>query len=215
MSDWPDGLKTGPIGEWPSVMTSRRTLSPFSATLTSTLALLRRELRELDAKNTEMLIAISPGAFTLAGRPYANAKPDHPGIILSFDTSFGHLSYPADQYTTWQDNLRAVALSLEALRKVDRYGVTKRSEQYRGFLAIEARAAGAFTSDEAAMRFLGEVAEMIVDPNLEMVAAYETGARRRIAAKALFHSHPDRGGDRDVYDKALAAQEHLRSSGLL
>lgn len=204
--DWPDGLKTGPIGEWPGVMTSRRTLSPFSATLTSTLALLKRELRELGAKNTEMLIAISPGAFTLAGRPYANAKPDHPGIILSFDTSFGHLSYPADQYTTWQDNLRAVALSLEALRKVDRYGVTKRSEQYRGFLAIEATAAPAgFATADAALTWLGRVTDTNPLANPPYV----------VLRKAQRRAHPDAGGDTALFQRVSLAEAKLRESGLL
>lgn len=42
----------------------------------------------------------------------------------------GHLSYPCDTFTTLQDNLRVIALALEALRMVDRYGVTRRGEQY-------------------------------------------------------------------------------------
>lgn len=226
MSDWPDSLKVGPIREWPGELTRERKFAPFktaefdsyrrrSTPLSSTLELLDRELRMLSAKNAEMLVAIAPSDFRLDGKPRAQAKATHPGVILSFDSKVGHLSYPCDTFTTWQDNLRAIAKALEALRMVDRYGVTKRGEQYRGFLAIEARATGAFTSDEAAMRYLAGVADMIVDPALEMVSAFDLGERRRIAARALFHSHPDRGGDRGVYEKAIAAQEHLRRSELL
>src|SRR5690606_24676973 len=88
------------------------------------------------------------------------AKAAHPGVILSFDSKVGHLSYPCDTFTSWQDNLRAVALALEALRKLDRYGVTKRGEQYRGFLAIEATAAPAgFATADDALHFIGVLAQ--------------------------------------------------------
>lgn len=211
MTDWPEGLKTGPIGEWPGAMTPRRTISPFSANLTSTLTLLKRELRELGAKNVEMLIAVPPGAFRQDGRPYANAKPEHPGIILSFDTKAGHLSYPADQYTTWQDNLRAIALSLDALRKVDRYGVTKRGEQYRGFLAIEARPAGMVTSEEQALRFIGAWArlEHPVSP-----ATIKANLRQNLRL-AQRYSHPDGGGTAEGFQQVTAAEKYLRENGVL
>jgi hypothetical protein len=38
----------------------------------------------------------------------------------------------------WQHNVRAIALGLEALRKVDRYGITRRGEQYAGWKALPA-----------------------------------------------------------------------------
>src|SRR5579863_10251967 len=55
---------------------------------------------------------------------YAGAKLRTQGIILTFNSKHGPLSYPCDKYSNWQANLRAIALSLEALRAVDRYGVT-------------------------------------------------------------------------------------------
>jgi hypothetical protein len=136
MSDWPDTLKCAPVRVWPGELTRTRTRSQFKAGLRDTLQLLDRELFHLTETHTqreslEMLIAIPAGdAWRLDGRPRANAVPEHPGVIVSLDSKFGHLSYPCDTFTTWQDNLRAVALALEALRKVDRYGVTKRGEQY-------------------------------------------------------------------------------------
>lgn len=129
MSAWPETVKVGPIGDWPGEPTRPRRVSNFSATLTDTLRILRRDIYYLvDTKaqqdSAEVLVAIPAGAFRLDGRPYANAKAEHPGIIFSIDSRHGHLSYPCDTFTTWEDNLRAVALALEALRKVDRYGVT-------------------------------------------------------------------------------------------
>jgi hypothetical protein len=119
MSAWPETMKVGPIGEWPEVLTANRQVSKFSATLSDTLTLLDREIYHLvDTKaqqeSAELLIAIPPGAFRVDGRPYANAKAEHPGVIFSIDSPYGHLSYPCDTFTTWQDNLRAIALALEA-----------------------------------------------------------------------------------------------------
>jgi hypothetical protein len=162
--EWPDGLKAGPISQWPGELTRHRQRSKFKAGLRDTLTTLNSELYHLtetrsQRESVEMLIAIPPGdQWRLDGRPRANATPEHPGVIVSLDSKFGHLSYPCDTFTTWQDNLRAVALALEALRKVDRYGVTKRGEQYRGFLAIEATAAPAgFPSAVDAIGFVRAV----------------------------------------------------------
>jgi len=53
---------------------------------------------------------------------------------------------PCDSFRDWEANLRAIALSLEHLRAVDRYGVTtEEEEQYTGWLRLPA--AGA--TDEA------------------------------------------------------------------
>jgi len=216
MSAWPEGMTVAPIREWPGALTARRQRSNFSASWSATLSLLNSELRHLGARDRELLVAISPEDFRLDGKPRANARQHHPGVILSFDAKVGHLSYAVDTFDRWQDNVRGIAKSLEALRMVDRYGTTKHGEQYRGFLALEARAAGAFTSDESAFRYLADAAAMTIDPLLSAVDAYDTGARRRIAARALFHTHPDReGGDRDVFERCMAAQTHLKEAGLL
>ncbi len=166
MSDWPDGLNVGPIRVWPGELTPRnkRQSSQFKSTLSATLTLLGKEIWHItDSRarrdTAEMLIAIPAGdAWRLDGKPRANAIPEHPGIVFSIESKHGHLSYPCDNFTTWQANLRAVALALEALRKVDRYGVTKHGEQYRGFLAVESGRASAagFLRAEDALDFLAE-----------------------------------------------------------
>lgn len=216
MSGWPDTLKSGPIREWPGELTRNRVVSKFKAPLTDTLQVLDREVSHLTENRTqreslEMLIAIpaGPDSWRLDGRPRANAIPEHPGIILSLDSRFGHLSYPCDTFTTWQANLRAVALALEALRKVDRYGVTKRGEQYRGFLALEATAApaGFVTADDARM-FLVETGGLaVVHGDREGLARALRAAQRR--------AHPDTGGDAATFQRVSLAEAKLREAGLL
>lgn len=213
MSAWPETMKVGPIGDWPGELTRQRRVSNFSATFSDTLRILRREIYNLvDTKaqqdSAEVLIAIPAGAFRLDGRPYANAKAEHPGIIFSIDSRHGHLSYPCDTFTTWQDNLRAVALALEALRKVDRYGVTKRGQQYRGFLAIEATAVPAgFATVDSAIAFLATF-----HPTIPGAA---TVPPRLLLRSAQRKAHPDHGGDDTTFQRVSLAEAKLREAGVL
>ena len=73
------------------------------------------------------------------GAPRANARPmAHPGVEVSFDSRYGRLTYATDVFTDWRDNVRAIALGLEALRAVERWGVAKRGQQYAGFALLTA-----------------------------------------------------------------------------
>ena len=53
--------------------------------------------------------------------------------MVAFESKHGPLKYATDVFDHWHANLRAIALGLEALRKVERYGITQRGEQYTGF----------------------------------------------------------------------------------
>lgn len=208
MNYWPDGMAVDPIGEWPGALTVRRQRSNFASTLSATMEVLRRELRQLGAQNARLQIAIDAAAFRLDGKPRATAKPEHPGIILTLDSKHGPLSYPCDTYTTWQDNLRAIALALEALRKVDRYGVTRNGEQYRGFLALESTAAPAgFANADAAYAWL-----------LALVGAEDLPgqpAAQMLIRKAKRITHPDVGGDADTFQRVTLAEQYLKQNGAI
>lgn len=210
MTDWPAGMTVAPIREWPGQMTARRTRSNFSALMTDRLELLRRELRMLGAKNIELLVAIPAEQFRLDGYPRATARAEHPGIILSFDTpNLGHLSYPCDSFDRWEDNLYGVAKSLEALRMVDRYGVTKRGEQYRGFLALEATAMPSTPFTHEPDSILGWLMRI---PGVETAAGDHIATVLRRAQRA---THPDHGGDPEEFRLVTLAETYLREAGVL
>jgi hypothetical protein len=201
-------MTVAPIREWPGALTARRQRSNFSASWSATLSLLNSELRHLGARDRELLVAISPEDFRLDGKPRANAKQQHPGVILSFDAKVGHLSYAVDTFDRWQDNVRGIAKSLEALRMVDRYGTTKHGEQYRGFLALEATAASAGFGDWS------EALTWLVD----LVGAEELPgdpAPAMVLRKAQRISHPDVGGDTATFQRVSLAEVKLREEGLL
>jgi hypothetical protein len=167
--------------------------SPFGSTLTKTLETLERELRMLGATKIVVELDVREQDIRLDGYPRANAKLGNPAVAISFESKHGPLRYATGEYRTWQDNLRAIALSMESLRAVDRYGVSKRGEQYRGWRAIAAGSQSvedAIPDAEAARAFLAE--------------KYDGDLRR-----ALFASHPDHGGSSEDFHKVARCKELL------
>lgn len=192
-----------PLGPWTGPVTKDRTYSPFKATWTATLGLLDRELRALSARRWILQIDVSERWIRQDGQLYARAQPASPAVRVAFESRHGPLTYACDRFSDWQDNVRAIALSLEALRKVERYGVAGRGEQYRGWVAIEATAAK-MTREQAAEFIahwsgLGSNLALLSNP-ANLVAAYRAAARR---------AHPDAGGDHDTMARLNAARDLL------
>lgn len=188
------GVTFRPIDDWPGGLTRGRGSSAFSASLTSTLDLLARELRALASKRIVLQIAVGERDLRLDGFPRADARPAHPGVIVAFESKWGPLKYATDVYWTWQDNLRAIALAMEALRKVDRYGVSKRGEQYRGWQALPQ------STDSVDNITTREQARTILEP-------FGGDVKR-----ALFESHPDHGGDPELFRRVLRARDVLAAA---
>lgn len=200
-----------PLVAWPGELTKYRVPSRFKAAWSDTLDLLDRELYHLGAKNTVIQMAMRESDFRLDGAPKAHARPDHPGVILSTDSPYGPLSYPCDRFTHWEDNVRAIALALEALRKVDRYGVTKNGEQYTGWKQLGAgRPTGSMTVEQAAIFLAAATGEpcdggdFLDAPGVPHKASVERGYR--VAVKRL---HPDTGGNVEDFQKLQEAKRVL------
>jgi hypothetical protein len=170
----------------------QRRQSPFESSWTSTRELLARELRQLHARNVILEVDVLPGQIRLDGELYAAAKVQSPAVRLHFDTNDGHVSFPADRFTGWQDNVRAIALAMEALRKIERYGIGRGDEQYSGFLQLEAGqgvALGGMARDQAERALA------------EWGGPFESPAGMRVAyRRARAAAHPDRSGDRSAWE---------------
>lgn len=197
-----------PLTTWPGSRTSRRQRDRFDTSWSSTLDLLERELRHLGGTHIVIEIALKEDQIRLDGWPRADARPSDPGVVISFDSRYGPLRYATDVFFDWQANVRAVALGLEALRKVDRYGITRRGEQYKGWKQLPpgiALGPAGFDSREAAAEFLSKhssfgsvkapAATLIDNPERARLAYRE-------AAKRL---HPDAGGDTAEFQRLQAA----------
>lgn len=197
MTDWPYGMIVRPIQQWPGKLRTSRARSNFSAPWRSTLLLLDKEISAIGGRRVVLQVAIPEQQFRLDGYPRAHAVQEHPGVVLALESTHGPLQYPCDAFDRWQDNLRAIALSLEALRKVDRYGVAGHGQQYTGWKQI-----GSGSMSEAAARtVLAEWAGLTHEP---------TAALDLLVKRARIRAHPDRnGGDRTAWDRIEQAARVL------
>lgn len=189
-----------PLEQWPGKRENFkiRRDATFRSTYPQTLYLLEAELGKLRAKD----IVIQVEGLTLEyirndGWPKSgNWRNGYggPGVVVTFQSSKGTISMPCDKFLDWQDNLRAIAKSLEALRMVDRYGVTRGNEQYRGWTQI---GNGNGKMDRAsALKFMASLHSSPVE-NLARLSAEQL---RAICRTAKIENHPDRG--KDEVDKA-------------
>jgi curved DNA-binding protein CbpA len=198
-------LRFVPIQQWPGEKTKSRQSSSFRSKYIQTLDLLEAELKHLWAKDTVLQAFISWQDVRNDGLPKSNAAFTDPGVILTFESRNGALSFPCDRYTDWQANLRAIALSLEALRAVNRYGVTRRAEQYQGWRQLAPPSDKPFPNKDAAAIYLcGHGGDIRPDAWRALVSSPDlrNQAYRRAAAKL----HPDvPGGSHDEFVKLQAA----------
>jgi hypothetical protein len=206
MAKWPEKQETGPD----------RRKAPFSSPWTNTIELLASELDKLSARTVTLHTMHSPHDVRLDGKLRGDStNPKHPGVVLTFEkfegwseeeqqSKYVEMRFPCDTFIYWKDNVRAIALALEALRKIDRYGV-RSGMQYAGFKALPP---GDFTVDmtpELAADFIAKAAGMgnvpaIATSIIQNVVFGESVYRT--AAKAL---HPDKSGNADEFKKLESA----------
>jgi hypothetical protein len=186
--------------------------SQFSAGWSDTLCLLEREVAHLGGREFVLQVDVEEEDIRLDGQIRASARPKTPAVAVAFESKDGPLLFVCGRFSAWQDNTRAIALGLEALRRVDRYGITQSDEQYRGFRAlICAVPMPAQMSLEDAARFLLEYGGggFVVE---DVIASRDVrNTLYRIAAKKL---HPDVGGDGALFAKLTEARELLDESGM-
>lgn len=111
-----------------------------------------------------------------------------------------------DRWNDWQANLRGIALGLEAQRKLERYGITSRGEQYTGWKALgSGREMGAGMTREEA-RLLLEEHSGLATAHIDLATSDEL---YRCAAKL---HHPDVGGDAALFARITDARNVLASA---
>jgi hypothetical protein len=177
-----------PLPGWPYPETvERRSRHVFKAPWSNTMSLLQRELTMLGADSIVLGAGFREQDIRLDGLPRSGARePLHPGIELSFDSPHGRLVYATDAVDHWQANVRSIALGLEALRAVDRYGITRRGEQYAGWRQLPAGDDSLVKRGQALIAEHGGITE------------------------ALKVTHPDLGGRDDDFRAVQAAREANR-----
>lgn len=189
-----------PLGPWRRPVTDPRLPAyRFTAPWSATLALLETELRHLDVQGVVAVrVDVQAGGIRRDGMLKADARVKSPAVAISFASKHGPLSYATDNYDHWQANVRAVALSLNALRAVDRYGISRTGEQYAGWRAIAAPRAAAFATVEDAIGWLRG------HPDLGDTTGLSPTALLQRAVRVM---HPDVAPDRARWDLLQEARQ--------
>lgn len=226
-----------PLGDWPGEpVRERESAARFTTSLGVTLAELTRELDLIDARSPVLLVDVELEHIRRGGGSLLRA-PRTPGVVLEFEqptrdakgaTTTALARYPCDTYWTWEANLRAIMLTLRALRAVERYGAAGNGQQYRGFLALGsgngAPGSGAGGVNTGALQLSPErAARILVDAHPDMqgagqwfrdniakalptMPAAELLAFVRLVRNAV---HPDAGGSAGLFATVNAAADVL------
>jgi len=179
---WPDG--------WPRTSPAARRRSHFKTSFGSARDKLLGEIRRLGGSDP---IISSDIPRRNDGLPYAEAKPKSgdPGIACYFTRKGKQLCFACDCYLSVDSNLHAIALTIEALRGIARWGTGDMMEAaFTGFTALPERAGPANWWET-----LGVPINATLDQAKE---AY------RILVKK---HHPDAGGDPELFRRLQEAWE--------
>lgn len=196
-----------PLLDWPHPQT-RHERSQFSVRWPQTRDLLLREADHLGATLIVVELDLTRADLRQDGEIRANARLGSGKVRISLDTKHGPMRFACDRYHagtfSWQANARAIALTMEALRTVDRYGAVHTAEQYQGFLTIEAKPGDFANADEAlhwVRREAGAEAQTATPR-----AAYRAAARKL---------HPDVGGDPGTWERLDRARQLMVTAGMM
>ena len=222
-----------PIEEWPNPgfePNRPRERSRFDSHWQATLDLLGYELARLGAGAVVIKVAVTDqGILRDGSRLKMNVAPEHPGIVVEWQIGEAWYRRAAEKYDLWQDNVRAIALTLEALRAVERWGAVS-GEQYEGFrLELEAGALGieGEAGESAAARAMPEAtiprrlmtridaAWFLSNHGGIAVSARHTtpSVVGRAYRKAAAKLHPDAGGDPQEFRRLQEARDVLLGGG--
>jgi len=205
-NDWTT-VEFRPLRAWPGAATppdARRSRFAFKVTAGATLSELEQELGRINAKDAFLEVDVrSPRDIRQDGRMRADASPATPGVALYFThPKAGDLRFACDSHEVWHHNVRAILLTLDALRSIDRYGAVRDAEQFKGFRALPS-ATGLTMGSTAAIRIFEEATGERAEPR--------TPERfRETYRMARAATHPDRtGGDRTRWDQVESAARVL------
>lgn len=186
-----------------------KSYSRFDSPWPNTLNLLDRECRHLLRPGVDevvLMLDVSESMLRLDGGVKANARPFSDDVAIAVESKNGPLIFPCGEFTKWQDNVRAIALGMEALRKVDRYGISPSGEQYRGWQALPPG-----TPMPAAKMTVEEAERLLRDMSLWVGPIIGDDEIRSAYHRAAKLHHPDAGGDPTLFRKITEARDLLNS----
>lgn len=101
---WPSG--------WPRTEKARREGAKFKSSLASALNKLRFEIEHLGGK----------GLILSSNCTLGDDRPQDPGVVAYFNFDGTDLAIPCDRWNRVEHNVQAIALTVEAMRGMERWG---------------------------------------------------------------------------------------------
>lgn len=185
--EWPEG--------WPRTEPHRRVRARYTVEFEKARRELTRELVRLDARNEDLAVLSTNIPIRKDGHPYASyPKITDPGVAVYFWRDGKQHVIACDAWVLVKDNIRAIGLTIEALRAMERSGASGILERaYQGFEALPAPG--------------GEDDWRTV---LQVPGCRDLNEANHAYMKLRGNHHPDRGGKaEDFYriNRAIAAAE--------
>lgn len=169
----------------------RVTMSKQPLSVADALKRLSRELRLLGATAEILSTNVE---IRLDGLPYTNRKePEDPGAAVYFKLNKQDRCLACDRWNRVADNIAALAQHIDALRRIERYGVGTIEQAFRGYTALPEAASDWWV-------ILG------LSPNATLE---QVDAKFRELA---FVSHPDRGGTHEQMARLSEARQSARKA---
>lgn len=187
-----------PVG-WPR--TTYPTAATFEASPTKTVNDLQNVLDYLDCQDpviTTNQETRLDGGLRTAGW----ATPIDTGVALYFVRNGKSICIPCDKFSTVYGNLRAIGLTLEYIKRMERYGTSQMVDAvFTGFAALpESIAMGA-----GRMRAWHEVLQVTPDADPDIIKA----AYRRLSAR--YHPDNRETGDATRFAEVQKAYNEVKS----
>lgn len=121
-----------PFG-WPKTELIRKEDARFKTTLSAALSMLKDEVCLLGGKNL-----VLSSNYTLGVK-----NPKESGVVAYFDYENQPVAIPCDRWRRVEHNVKAIALTVEAMRGMDRWGAKAMIKaMFQGFKALPAATDG-------------------------------------------------------------------------
>jgi hypothetical protein len=194
--DWPPQFDRTPASE-------RDRTSKFSVTFSQALDDIEQELLNRVGADDWRVSTAAPHRKQ-DGRPYADARPDDPAVVVRWSKDGEQFAVACDQYDDWRDNARAIGLYIREKRKMSDRPVTTGQSEF-----ATARLPSGDETDDVIVAGAGEQS---VDDPYEVLgvspdaseAVIEAAAKQRIG-----ETHPDSGGDREEFLRVKQARKEV------
>lgn len=219
-------------GDWTGSTRVPGLWSTFKMPYAKMLENLKAEVQRMRARNVAIAMDIGPEHLRRDGSLYADARPRTSRVLLTLDRTVAgavrQLRFPCWKYMLWQENLHAIALTLEALRAVERHGAVEQDQHLRGFAALGAGDGAPSAVNTQALALPPERAARILVETHPTMGASAGGMGIDVLAKAMLdrdasasmmklahesrsHAHPDRSGNDGLFATVNAAFEVLKA----